>query len=1113
MPISPFSAAFTPDKNFVIYRSSAGSGKTYTLTREYLSLALKSPQYFRAILAVTFTNKASQEMKTRIIESLHQLAGGSSDGLAIELRTATGFNEKQLQKQAQEVLSAILHDYSFFAVSTIDSFFQTVIRAFAREVGLRAGFKVELEQEKVLEELIDLLLKEVQTDKVLREWLIQYTTDRVDEGYSWDIRQDIRRLAGEIFTEDFKRHEKALQEVAREPGRFLHFLHLLKELRDGFEEQMEQIGRQALQLMENHGLQLEDFSYGKTGVAAYFLRIQKDKKDYEPKTRATEALDNPEKWYSKSAKNKEDIETAVAAGLNELLRQAMRLYAEEHARYITAQQILRFVYTFGLLAKLTEKLRQYREEHELMLISDAAVFLRDIIGENEAPFIYEKTGSHFQHFLIDEFQDTSGFQWENFRPLVANSVASGNYNLVVGDSKQSIYRWRGGDWQLLLNQIELDIGAHQTATVELLHNWRSCREIIAFNNQLFLKAASALKQVYLDQVASVPDEAEQGILAFDARHITNAYKDVLQHFPDIKAANARCGYVQLQFLENKAAEEPEEEMEEEAAGDWKARARENLLRSVEQLQDKGYRLKDIALLVRTKGDGKELADALMQAAESKPKNGPYRYQVVSNESLFLDSAASVCLLLNILRYMNNGNDLVARANMVYDYQTYILGRREQNLHSLFRSASRYEDSFEQYLPPSFVEKRPYLNKLPLYELVENLILEFELHKITGEWAYLQAFQDAVLNFAKTERGDIVSFLEWWKGSGSKLSVQLSNALDAIRIHTIHTAKGLQFKAVIVPYCNWRLDHNTRFNNFIWSKTEQQPFNKMEVLPIRYTGKLKESIFRLDYYREQLKAYLDNLNLLYVAFTRAEEALFAFAPLPAIDKKTGQAKATEISGLLYRLFESPEPADLSAHWNSDTATFSMGRLQQTKHGKEVSETKQLELRHYFTHRWRNRLAIRKRSGSLAYTKAGEEPADINWSQTIHTILARTATRAELPTVLDEVYFEGLINREEQKLVGRKIEQLFRHPQAGKWFDEGWEVRTAFPILTASGNISRPDRVITKEKTAIVINFKTIKPQAEHANSIRYFMSLLKRMHYQEVKGYLFYLEDEEVEEVF
>lgn len=1112
-------------KNFVIYRSSAGSGKTYTLTREYLTLALRAPQYFRSILAVTFTNKATQEMKTRIVETLHELAEGTKTPIRNELKEATGFTDAELQARAQQVLSAILHNYSYFAVSTIDSFFQTVIRAFAKEVGLQAGFKVELEQEKVLEDLIDLLLKDVEKDKKLLNWLIQYATDRVDEGYTWDIRQDIKNLANEIFREDFKRHEKKLQDIARDPDRFMHFLKQLKELRQAFEHQMKVIGEEALRIMEDHNLQVADFSSGASGVAGYFLNILPEKGKYEPGARAQGALHAVEKWYTKTSKKKELIETAVlSGGLNEKLLQALSLYEQEYTKYNTAKQVLRFVYTFGILASLTDKLRQYREDHDLMLISDAAVFLRDIIGQNDAPFIYEKTGSSFQHFLIDEFQDTSGFQWDNFKPLVVNSVAAGNYNLVVGDTKQSIYRWRGGDWQLLLSQVELDVGREQTANVELSHNWRSCREIISFNNQTFFHAAEAVQELYLEKVAEIGDEAEEQALNFEARQIAEAYKDVFQHYPQVKLPNARCGHIHIEFLDKNSSAEEEDDEEEMKGGGWKAQARQHLLRTVERLQDKGYRLKDIALLVRTKGEGKEVADALMEEEENKAPDCPYNYRVVSNESLFLGSAASVCLLLNLLRYMNNPQDVVARAGMVHDYQRYILGKEDIDLHHLFRNSGAKENKYEQFLPESFLEKRPYLNKLPLYELIENLILEFNLHKIKGEWAYLQAFQDAVLSFTKTERGDIDAFLEWWTETGHKTSVQVSESLDAIRIYTIHTSKGLQFKAVLMPYCNWKLDHNTQFNNILWTETEQKPFNKMEVMPIKYTGSLKQTIFRQSYYRELMKAYLDNLNLLYVAFTRAEEALYACAPLPSFDKKSGLAKGGEINGLLYRLLSEQtgidgEPVklavnelDFSDYWNPATHTFQLGQLEQTKHKEESSEVKQIALKHYFSQRWRNRLAVKKRSGSLTYTKAGESAASLDWNQTIHTILAKVAHREDLPQVLDEVYFEGLISREEQLIVQQKIEALFKRSDVADLFSKQWQVRTSLPILVKEGFITRPDRVLTRGKTAIAIDFKIGEQLEEHQQRIKLYARLLRGMEYGKVKGYLLYLDTGELIQV-
>jgi ATP-dependent helicase/nuclease subunit A len=600
-----------PTKKFKIYRSSAGSGKTYTLTREYLSLALQSPEYFRTILAVTFTNKATQEMKSRIIETLHELAEGEPHSMREALREATGLEDDALTRRAQEVLSAILHNYSHFSVSTIDSFFQRIIRSFAKEIGLRAGFKVELDQQKVLDDLIDRVLAGIGTDKHLTRWLTQFAEEQIDEGKSWDIRRSIRSLAGEIFTESYKVHEKGLQRLAHNEKGLLKVLGQLKEQKVVFEEKMDALGHAGLQFLEERGLRVEDFAYGKSGPANYLNAILKENGQYAPGKRVLEVLEDPDKWSPKSNKQRDYFIAAALEGLSPRLQQALALYESGYETYLTAKEVLRFIYTLGILAHLTAVLSKYREDNDLLLISDAALFLKDIIGENETPFIYEKTGTRYQHFLIDEFQDTSGFQWDNFRPLVQDSVAAGNLNLVVGDIKQSIYRWRGGDWKLLLHKIEADIGSENTQQETLNHNRRSCRNIIDFNNSLFYQAAWELVEVCESKITEVADGMEQAALHFELQNLAAAYADVFQIYPEGKA-NTPCGLVNVHFLE---ADEEE--------GSWKVQAQLGMLSTIQELQDSGYKARDIALLVRSNREGQELASVLMQAEEEKRAGSPY----------------------------------------------------------------------------------------------------------------------------------------------------------------------------------------------------------------------------------------------------------------------------------------------------------------------------------------------------------------------------------------------------------------------------------------------------------------------------------------------------------
>jgi ATP-dependent helicase/nuclease subunit A len=1101
-----------PGKKFKIYRSSAGSGKTYTLTREYLSLALQSPDYFRTILAVTFTNKATQEMKSRIIETLHELAEGEPHSMREALMEATGLQAEALTLRAQQVLSAILHNYSHFSVSTIDSFFQRIIRSFAKEIGLRAGFKVELDQQKVLDDLIDRVLAGIGTDKHLTRWLTQFAEEQIDEGKSWDIRRSIRSLAGEIFTESYKVHEKGLQRLAHNEKGLLKVLGQLKEQKVAFEEKMEALGRSGLQFLEERGLRIEDFAYGKSGPANYLNAILKENGQYAPGKRLLEVLEDPDKWSPKSNKQRDYFIAAALEGLSPRLQQALALYEAQYETYLTAKEVLRFIYTLGILAHLTAVLSKYREDNDLLLISDAAVFLKDIIGENETPFIYEKTGTRYQHFLIDEFQDTSGFQWDNFRPLVQDSVAAGNLNLVVGDIKQSIYRWRGGDWKLLLHKIEADIGSENTQRETLNYNRRSCRNIIDFNNSLFYQAAWELVEVCESKITEVADGMEQTALHFELQNLAAAYADVFQIYPEGKATTP-CGLVNVHFLE---ADEEE--------GSWKVQAQQGMLSTIQELQEKGYKARDIALLVRSNREGQELASVLMQAEEEKGAGSPYNYRVISSDSLFLSNAASVCLLLNILRYLHNPQNAVARTNMAYDYHRYILKADALDWHLLFGACARGEEALQDYLPPRFLQQQIYLTKLPLFELVETLIGLFRLNELPGEWGYLQAFQDAVLHYSGEEKGDIDSFLAWWEETGYKRTVQVSESLDAIRIYTVHTSKGLQFRAVLMPYCQWELNHKATANNFIWAQPTTYPLSELEALPVKYSSRLEQTVFKQQYFRELIQAYLDNLNLLYVAFTRAEEVLRVWTPLPAIPKGQTMPRADRINGILYRLLSGRMQAvdaaekstipllPLPEGWQEAHATYLTGNLEGVQRREAKSPQESVGLQHYLSGRWRSRLTVRRRNASLVLATDEHTAARINWSRTLHALLRQIRQPDDLERALENIYYEGMVNRQEIPAVRAQMEALFSHPAAARWFEPGWEVRTELPLLSTAGYLLRPDRVLSRGEEALAIDFRTEKYTPSHERRVRHYLHLLRRMGFGQVKGWVYYLETNEAREV-
>ncbi len=1096
------------DKPFVIYRSSAGSGKTFTLALEYLKLALGQNTSYRSILAVTFTNKATKEMKSRIIEFLYGLAEGDTGAVRQELLKSTGFSDLELTLKAQDLLSQILHGYSYFSIMTIDSFFQKVIRTFARETGLQAGFTLELDQSKVLEEVVDKLLLDLgkEDNRMLTEWLTRFAEERVEEGKAWDFRRDIKELAAELFKENYKVLEERLQQQGRTTtGISTQEIHEhLKGIQHTFEKEMRQLGQKGLDRMAQYGLAVDDFAYKNAGVAGYFVRLTQQQ-EYDPKIRARQALEKPESWTTQSARQREHILSAVAGGLQEILAAAIQYFDTHHQAYYSALQLLRFIYTYAILKDIEQKLVDYKRDNDIMLISDTALFLKGIIGKDETPFIYEKMGTHYQHFLIDEFQDTSGLQWNNFRPLVENSLDSGNYNLVVGDVKQAIYRWRGGDWQLLLEKIQQDIAPWRTTVQSLNRNYRSKKNIVDFNNALFHVLPALIQQEMFQRLEEIPDQTVAHTLKERARIITKAYIDAYQYLPENYDQEALWqGLVEIQFLKKEALSD-----EEGNTVGWKEQVQAQLPALVENLQDQGYQLRDIAFLVRDKKDGKAVADTLMAyKSEGKARAG-YEYEVISPESLFLESSLSVGMLLDLLRFLDNPYHMLAKGNILYKYQKF-QGKAVDNdqLHELFLTAAHPEDQdlelFYHSLPEEFRIFRPYLNKLPLYELIENLIRIFGINR-TSELAYLQAFQDAALEYTKSEKGDLHSFLAWWDEKGRQTSVQISEQVDAMRILTIHKAKGLQFKVVILPFCDWSLDHYASQQNIIWTYTDEKPFQEMGLMPLRYSRELIRTVFSQDYYEEMLKAHLDNLNLLYVATTRAEECLYAFAS-PTIYKSgiplhnIANALYAGVSQSFRSAPEEKEYLDLAAYWNDDLARFILG-YEPVHEEKSKGDSGRISLQTYTSARWRDRLMVQPKSQNFFMYDQASGRITVNQQLLLRDALMKLKKVEDVPQVLEEIYFERGIGPEEKENLKEAVQRVLSEPAIHQWYQSSYDlININVPLLTGNGKYVIPDRVMIQGSKAWVIGFDTVRKSKEKEVSLA--VATLKAAGYQEVGGYLY-----------
>lgn len=1017
-------------------------------------------------------------MKDRILEYLDAFTRGENSALAEELRQELSMDAQTFQQHSHAVQSTLLHQYDSFAISTIDAFFQKVIRAFIREAGLAGDYRLEVDQDAVLEEVIDNLIDELGGNKELTNWVVDFAKENLENERSWDVRQSLIDFSREIFREEFKDIEDDLLAQTRTPGFFKELMEVLRARRTEFISFIRQKASEALDVIHQNELQFSDFKYA-GGPYNFFRKASRincvkdfdeDKKGKRAESEYQHVANWPDKKTRASALILKLTSTRLLPLMNEII-------AHWHAHYkaaLSAEIVLANFYSFGLVADISRKLKEYKDENNLMLLADAPKFLNGVIRDSDTPFIYEKVGSFFRNYLIDEFQDTSGLQWKNFQPLIVNSLDQGYASLVVGDVKQAIYRWRGGDLSLLQEKITSHVGASRVNVEELDNNYRSAVRIVAFNNAVFKSASGILALQSAVPVA------------------TMAYGDVAQ-----KIARTEEGFVEVEFIGTEKNLAGSDGSTSEAS--WKEEALRRIPKTLEKLQENGANLKEIAILVRKNDEGQQIAAYLLDYKHSSEAKENCLYDVVSNESLRIDGAASVNLLLGAMRYLLNTDDAIARAQLGFEFARIHEPKRE--LSDVFAVSN--QSIFENNLPPEFTKQKPSLKKLPLIELTETLIEIFRLGRISGELIYLQAFQDLVLEFSNRERNDLGAFLEWWETIRQKKSIQISGEVNAVQVVTIHKSKGLQFRFVIIPFCSWNLDHEAWQAPNLWVRSDEAPFAHAGFLPVKYGRNLQDTFFSDFYNEERTKIYLDNLNLLYVAFTRAEAGLMVFAPSPDAHRTKGT-----IAELLYQCIASDEA--LQSHWSPDRCSWRTGSWQIAS-VSDKRDVAAVHLSEYLSSPWRSKLVIRQ-SGTNWFDNIAEiQREKLDYGIHMHAVLSRMHYSDELEEMLKEILHEGIIAAAEKEPLLAQLQELLAHEKIASWFDRGWDVRTEVPILLPDGEEQRIDRLLLKDRKAVVVDFKTGSRKKADEKQVAAYMETLRRMNFT-VEGYLLYLGENAIAEV-
>ncbi|RYU93242.1 UvrD-helicase domain-containing protein [Emticicia agri] len=1091
---------------FNIYSSSAGSGKTFTLTTEYLKLVFLNsdkPFYFKQILAITFTNDAATEMKDRILQALKEIADtenfnekSKSWDMFQKIVEETNLSGELIQEKAGLIFKNIILEYSDFAVKTIDSFVNQLVNAFTEELQLPFNYEIVLDTDRVMTEAAERLIEKAGDEEYeeITRILESFIEEKVGDGQSWNfVTEELARFGNHLINDQYYAllikldglADKDFNEIAANIHTYLKW----------FEDTIVGLATKATELIESEELIIDDFTQKGKGIGAYFYNMREDfeneyysKKDLSPNTYHWAAI-RDDKWYS--AKGTPPPIQASIDNIKDELRSIfyeMQDFKDNHLKKYTLYNLIRpNLRKLALLKKIKTEFDKILGEKNQVFIAEFNRKILHIILSEPVPFIYERIGEKYKHMLIDEFQDTSDMQFYNLLPLIENSLAGNNFNLIVGDAKQAIYRWRGGKMELIVHLFKGNIRAlvenpliqthqidqfisigHYLAPKSLTINYRSAQEIIDFNNRFF----HAILQIHTNTFHFLPD----------------VYEDFRQEKPPKSLTG---GHIQLEFLEY--------EKENTAM----------LNRTLELIQgvlQEGYSQGDIAILCRRNKESAMVANFLTEQG----------YQIISRDSLLLKNSSSVRLLVAFMQIINQPDNRLVKSEAAYLFYQTILNRIPDS-EANTEIAQAVEASDPMIFYQIFAKYGHHLDpitmiKSGIYELAEKIIDAFDLFNRTDHKNYLFRFLDVVLNYSLKESNHLQDFLAYWedKKDSSTLSVKSPAEQDAITITTIHRSKGLEYPVVIIPFAHWPLkpmnytemwgDLEVLDYEELSSKSENG-FARLLSSPIKFSEKLSMTDLIGQYNDEIQATFLENLNMLYVAFTRAADKLFVISQKNHYKKVQGVGELMKDFLTMEGLFD-PELNSYEVH---------KGSFIKKPDNKPLNEAK-IQLNRIISEDRSDRLRLRRISEKIFDTETLEKSKD-KYNK-VRVAFAKIRTRNDIPNALRELEFEGIISPKEGNTIREAIETIISLPPIAPLFDEDLIIENEREILQPNGEIVKPDRVVIKDDMVYIINYKPGRSndffqKERDMKEIRDFGRLYQQMGSEKLQLMVVYLESTDV----
>ena len=1037
-----------PPSTFQVYNASAGSGKTFTLVKEYLKVLLNSKDLFRfqKVLAITFTNKAAAEMKARVLSNLEAFSDGEENDLFHAIQKEISIDKATIQERSKRILAIILQNYAAFSITTIDSFTHKIIKSFAFDLGLSLNFEVEMDAVSLLNESVDVLISKIGTDQKLTKLLIDYTLEKTDDDKSWDISKDLNEFSKILLSEEDTIHFRGLANKT-----ITDFTALKKKLNKqqiALKKQVSQTGESLLSLLSNAGLETKDFTRGT--VPKFFADVAQKEFNFEFIKRSEvieKAIDNDQYYTKKTTQEK----IALIEGVVPQIVTSFEKTKELFKQFLLNKLALKSLTPLAVLNHINLELTHIKEENNIRLNAEFNQLISDHIKEQPAPFIYERIGQKYLYYFIDEMQDTSVLQWQNLIPLIANALAQEHSNLLlVGDGKQAIYRWRGGKAEQFI-----DLGTSGDASEnpfqvlkeikELTTNYRSYSEVIGFNNLFFQHTAHFLQN--------------------------EDYKKLFIDGNKQLTTDKKGGYVALSFLEK------EKENEVDAL-----KYPKKVLEIIQQLDPK-FSLSEVCVLVRKKDHGVAIANYLSE-------NG---IAIVSSETLLLSSSSKVNFIINFLQTIQHPNDKEALLDCLYFLHSH--SKIQQEKHQFISDFIRLEQQqffSELNLHGLFFDLSKFHQK-PFYEKVEEIIRSFQL--IHASDAYVQFFLDIVLE-QQRKGTSIQEFLDFWEDKKEILSIVAPAAKNAVQVMTIHKSKGLEFPVVIFPY---DLNIYKQINPKAWLDELPEIFHGFPELLVDYSKSLSyindRGLHIFNAHREAQE--LDNFNLLYVALTRSVEQLYIITAHNL--KSDGLENTNFYSGVFIHYLKAKNL------WQEGVFEYSFGEKKKMSSSQEKRQETETQQEFISTSLDEHNILMLANSSKLWDTAQGKA---IDFGNLIHEMMSKVITENDIEKVVKQYIQYGFISKVDAAEIEKTIFKIATHKKLVSFFREAVTIFNEREIVDVDNQIIIPDRlVLTAKNEVTIIDYKTGKPSKRDHQQLLKYEQVLKKMHFKVVQKLLVYINEQ------